>query len=44
MEFLQQRFYFHEIIKESETTKHYIVEDLDLPSINEQQDSFYYLK
>ena len=44
---LQERFYFHELIRDSNTRKHYIVEDIEVdPSTLDDPDAplFYYLK
>ena len=47
LEFLNTRFYFHDLFKQNSETKHYIVEDMeyDLQFMGEQESHvFYYLK
>ena len=45
MDFLNQKFYFHEVIKESDTSNHYIVEDIEInpENITNPEDHIYYL-
>ena len=46
LEFLHQKFYFHELIKKSQKTKHYIVEDIEIDPnmIMNPEDHIFYLK
>lgn len=46
LEFLHQKFYFHESIKQSQKTKHFIVEDIEIDPnmIMNPEDHIFYLK
>ncbi len=45
--FLRNKYYFHDLMKESEGVKHYVVEDLENEYqvlSNDYEPSFFYLK